>query len=150
MLEQALGELRAREMTLDVTNSAPLDGLLQLFDFLNDHFEANPDMVRLLANENIERASYLNRSDVIREMSSPVLGAIAALLGRGEADATLRPGIDPPTLYVQMVALTQVHVGNVHTLSTIFGADLQNPGWRAARHAAARTMLRCYLVTPTG
>jgi hypothetical protein len=55
VLEQALGELRAREMTLDVTNSAPLDGLLQLFDFLNDHFEANPDMVRLLANENIER-----------------------------------------------------------------------------------------------
>src|ERR1700676_2722780 len=46
-LENALAELRAEELTLDVEHLDPLEGLLQLFDFMNAHFERSGYLVRL-------------------------------------------------------------------------------------------------------
>ena len=40
-LESALAALRAEELALDVDHLDPLEGLLQLFDFMNGHFERN-------------------------------------------------------------------------------------------------------------
>ena len=48
-------------------------------------------------------------------------------------------------LYVMMVALSQFHLSNVHTLSIIFARDLARPDWRAARAADARRMLAAFL-----
>ena len=72
VLEEALGALRKRETTIDVLTADPREGLLSLFDFLCDHFRAHPDLVRLLTNENIEKAQYMRTSSRIAEMSSPV------------------------------------------------------------------------------
>ncbi|WP_375464463.1 TetR/AcrR family transcriptional regulator [uncultured Methylobacterium sp.] len=146
VLEDALGELRQHELRLDVERADPLEGLLQLFDFLNDHFEANQDLVRLLSNENLLKARFMRRSAAIREMSSPTLAMIDQLLARGSESGHLAPGHDALRLYVHMVALTQFHLSNVHTLSVIFDQDLADPHWRAARKADARTMLRHFLL----
>lgn len=145
VLEEALGELRQRELRLDVDQADPLEGLLQLFDFLNDHFEGNRDLVRLLGNENLLKANFLRRSTAIREMSSPTLSMIDKLLARGRENGRFAPDIDALRLYVLMVALTQFHLSNVHTLSAIFDRDLSDRDWRAARKADARRMLQCFL-----
>jgi hypothetical protein len=44
-----------------------------------------------------------------------------------------------------LVALSQFHLSNVHTLSMIFERDLSKPEWRAKRKADARRMLASYL-----
>ena len=44
-----------------------------------------------------------------------------------------------------MVALSQFHLSNGHTLSTIFGRDLYDADWRAARSTDARRMLAQFL-----
>jgi hypothetical protein len=44
-----------------------------------------------------------------------------------------------------MVALSQFHLSNVHTLSIIFATDLARPDWRTARAADARRMLAAFL-----
>ena len=146
VLENALGELRQQELSLDVEKADPLEGLLQLFDFLNDHFEANQDLVRLLSGENLLQARFMRRSTRIREMSSPTLAMIDQLLARGGESGDLAPGHDALRLYVLIVALTQFHLSNVHTLSVIFEQDLAEPRWRAARRADARMMLRRFLL----
>ncbi|TXM98855.1 TetR/AcrR family transcriptional regulator [Methylobacterium sp. WL64] len=146
VLENALGELRQQELSLDIEQADPLEGLLQLFDFLNDHFEANQDLVRLLSGENLLKARFMRRSAVIREMSSPTLAMIDQLLARGGESGDLAPGHDPLRLYVLMVALTQFHLSNLHTLSAIFEQDLAEPRWRAARRADARMMLQRFLM----
>ncbi len=79
-------------------------------------------------------------------MSFPVLEMIKRLLSRGATEATIAIDIDPLRLYVMMVALSQFHVSNVHTLSIIFEQDLSNAEWRAKRRADAREMLAAYLV----
>src|SRR6266478_2834598 len=39
VLENALGGLRSKELRLDIEHLDPLEGLLQLFEFMNGHFE---------------------------------------------------------------------------------------------------------------
>jgi AcrR family transcriptional regulator len=145
VLENAMAGLRAVELRLDVEHLDPLEGLLRLFDFMNGYFEANQDFVRLLVTENLVKARYMRKSARIREMSSPVLEMISKFLTRGIADGHFAKGLDPLRLYVMMVALSQFHVSNVHTLSMIFANDLTRADWRAARAADARRLLAAFL-----
>ncbi len=145
VLEDVLGDLRKEELKIDVEHLEPMEGLLQLFDFMNRHFAANRHLVRLLSNENIQKARYLKSSKRVSEMASPVLELIKELLLQGEENGTVRPGLDPLYVYVMMVALNQFHLSNVYTLSVIFERNLDTPEWRAGQHEAARTMVRAFL-----
>lgn len=76
------------------------------------------------------------------------LGALAMterLLNRGIAEGKLHPDIDPLRLYVMIAALSQFHLTNVHTLSSMFDHDLSDRDWRTERRADARRMLASYL-----
>jgi AcrR family transcriptional regulator len=148
-LENALAALRAEELTLDVEHLDPLEGLLQLFDFMNGHFEGNGHLVSLLRTENLMKARYMKKSTRIHEMSSPVLSMTERLLRRGVAEGKLAADIDPLRLYVMIAALSQFHLTNVHTLSSMFESDLSKPEWRAKRRADARRMLASYLCRKT-
>jgi hypothetical protein len=44
-LESALAALRVEELALDVEDLDPLEGLFQLFDFMNGHFEREGHLV---------------------------------------------------------------------------------------------------------
>lgn len=145
-LESTLQELRAEELTLDVEHLDPLEGLLQLFDFMNGHFERSGHLVSLLRSENGMKARYMKKSSRIHEMSSPVLAMTERLLSRGIANGQLAADIDPLRLYVMIAALSQFHLTNAPTLSSMFASDLTRPEWRAQRRADARRMLAAYLV----
>ncbi len=144
-LESALSALRTAELTLEVMHLDPLEGLLKLFDFMNGHFERNGHLVSLLRTENLMKARFMKKSPRIHEMSSPVLSMTKRLLARGFAEGKLATGIDPLQLYVMIAALSQFHLANVHTLSSMFKSDLANTEWRANRREDAREMLAAYL-----
>lgn len=144
-LESALAELRAEELTLDVEHLDPMEGLLQLFDFMNGHFERDGHLVSLLRAENGTKARYMKKSRRIHEMSSPVLAMTERLIARGVAEGKLAADIDPLRLYVMIAALSQFHLTNVHTLSSMFANDLSDSDWRAKRREDARRMLAAYL-----
>ena len=78
-------------------------------------------------------------------MSSPVLAMTERLINRGIAEGKLHPDIDPLRLYVMIAALSQFHLTNVHTLSSMFERDLSDRDWRAKRRVDARRMLAAYL-----
>jgi AcrR family transcriptional regulator len=145
VLEEALGGLRRRELQIDVEHLDPREGLLQLFDFMGSYFENNRHLVRLLSAENLLKAKYMRKSARIPEMSSPVLHMIEKLIARGTEAGQLPAGLDGLRLYVIMVALSQFHLSNGHTLSTIFGRDLYQATWLAARTNDTRHMLANFL-----
>jgi len=145
VLEEALGGLRKQELQIDVAGLDPQKGLLQLFDFIAGHFESNDGLVRLLTAENLLKAKYMRKSSRIPEMSSPVLTMIEQLIERGKRTGHLSKRLDGLRLYILMVALSQFHMSNVHTLSTIFGEDLADPLWRRERRNDARHMVELFL-----
>lgn len=141
VLERVLGNLRHEELQVDVDHVPPREGMAQLFDFIDGHFHAHPELISLLSAENLQRAAFLRKSQATPVMSSPVLGQIDKLLRRGVADGVFRSGIDPLHLYVVMVALSYFHRSNAHSLTAIFKVDVTDEGWQAEHSRIARDVV---------
>ncbi len=147
VLGQVLGELRSEELKLAVDHTPPMQGMVELFDFIHDHFGRRPQLVNILTGENLLRARFLQRSIKTPIVSSPLIDLIARLLDRGHRLGVFRGGIDPLRLYVMMVALSYFHRSNAFTLSVIFRTDISAPEWQRRYRRDARAMLRSYLGT---
>jgi AcrR family transcriptional regulator len=145
VLEHVLGELRREELKLEVDHVPPLQGMMQLFDFIHGHFGAHPQLIHLLSGENLLRGTFLRRSTKVPSVASPLIDLIAGLLRRGEQQGIMRAGIDPLHLYVVMVALSYFHRSNAHTLSAIFRTDLLAPAWQAQHKEFAVQLLERFL-----
>ena len=141
VLEHVLGELRSEELKLDVEHVAPLDGMLQLFDFTDGHFGAHPELTQLLSGENLLKARFLRRSVKTPIVASPLIRLIDQLLRRGERTGDFRRGFDALQLYIIMVGLAYFHRSNAPTLSVIFQADLTAPTWLHEHRRYAHEML---------
>jgi AcrR family transcriptional regulator len=133
VLEATYGSIRAAEMDLHLTDRDPVDGMRELVLFTWRYFLAHPEFLSLLGTENLHKAAYLKRSKRIRELHSPLVGMISALLARGAEARLFRAGVDPVELYITIAALGFFYLSNRHTLSTIFGRDLAAPKSIAAR-----------------
>jgi AcrR family transcriptional regulator len=145
VLEHVLGELRAEELKLDVAHVAPIDGIMQLFDFTYEHFGAHPELICLLSGENLLKARFLRRSIKTPIIASPLIRLIDELLRRGEKAGDFRRGIDPLQLYITMVGFSYFHRSNAYTLSVIFQADILAPAWQTAQKRCARDMVLRFL-----
>jgi AcrR family transcriptional regulator len=145
VLEHVLGELRREELKLDVEHVAPVEGMLQLFDFTYEHFGNHPELIHLLSGENLLRARFLKKSSKTPVVASPLISLIGQLLKQGEASAEFRRGIDPLQLYVTMVGFAYFHRSNAHTLSVIFKSDILKPDWQAEHKRYAKEMTMRFL-----
>jgi AcrR family transcriptional regulator len=148
VLEEVLAKLRAEELQLDFSDTDPLDGVLQMFDFINGHFAKHPELRNLLAFENLNRAQHLKRSTRIPEMATPVLGLLGKLIKRGEQSGAFRPGVDPLQLYITMVSLAYYSKSHAFTLSRIFEQDLASPEWQQAQQVQTHRLLSAFLAAP--
>jgi AcrR family transcriptional regulator len=145
VLEQVLTELRNAELKLVVDHVPPMQGMMELFAFIHDHFGRHPELIHLLTGENLMRARFLRRSVKTPIVASPLIDLIAELLRRGEREGVFVHGIDPLRLYVKMVALSYFHRSNAYTLSIIFRTDLLAPAWQEDFRRDGEEMLRRYL-----
>ncbi|HEX4351255.1 MAG TPA: TetR/AcrR family transcriptional regulator [Polyangiales bacterium] len=144
-LDHVLGELRREELKLEVDHVGPLEGMLQLFDFIHAHFGKHPELISLLSGENLLRARFLRRSVKTPIVASPLIQLIGRLLERGVRERVFRAGIDPLQLYVTLVALSYFPRSNAPTLSVIFRTDLLDPTWQAEQKRNADQIITSYL-----
>ena len=149
VLEHTLAKLRADELKLDFSAMTPLDGIMQLFDFIDGHFTDHPELMKLLSSENLNKARFMQKSAAIPMMATPVLRLLQTLLQRGVAEGCITTGIEPLHLYVTLVSLAYFHKSNAHTLTRIFATELLAPAWQADHKAQTRRMLLRFL-SPTG
>lgn len=126
VLERAYLHIRNEERELDVSRLSPVVGMRRLVEFTMDYVHRHPEFIALLIGENLHRARYLRQSRKVREMHSSLLEVIADLLTRGHRAGVFRSGVDPAELYITIAALGFFYFSNVHTLSTIFGRDLNS------------------------
>lgn len=145
VLEHTIGDLRQEELRLEVDQIDPLEGLLELFEFVDQHFAQHPELITLLSGENLLRGRFLRGTAKPPIISSPLMPLIEQLLRRGERKGMIRPGIDPLHLYVAMVALCYFHRSNAHTLSFLFRTDLLSPAWQSQHKKVAIDLLTAYL-----
>ncbi|HXJ22322.1 MAG TPA: TetR family transcriptional regulator [Polyangia bacterium] len=145
VLEHVIGDLRQEELRLEVDQVDPVEGLLQLFEFVDHHFGAHPELITLLSGENLLGGRFLRSSAKTPIITSPLMPLMEELLRRGERKGSIRSDIDPLHLYVVMVALSYFHRSNAHTLSFLFRTDLHTGAWQHDHKKVALEMLRGYL-----
>ena len=133
VLEEAYGGMRDAEGALRLDELPPAEAVRRLVETTFDHHAAHPDFVRLVSGENIEGGRTVVASSTIRQRNAAVIGAIAALLRRGEAEGVFRAGVDPLDLHMLISGFCFYRVSNRHTLRAIFGEDPAAPG-RAEAH----------------
>ena len=124
VLEEIYTDIRNAEIKLHLNDRDPIDAMRELVAFTWSYFIEHPEFLSLLGTENLHRARHLKTSKKIRELHSPLVGIITAVLERGVRARVFRTGVDPIQLYVTIASLGFFYLSNRFTLSTIFGRDL--------------------------
>src|SRR5215475_2987181 len=133
VLEAAYEKIRAAERELNLDKLAPIDALVQLMEFTWHYYLQHPEFMALLNTENLHRARYIKRSRKLKQLHSPFVAMISDILRRGEANGTIRKGIDAVQLYISMAGLSYFYLSNNHTLSTTLRSNLLSGPAKAAR-----------------
>ncbi|HET7717974.1 MAG TPA: TetR/AcrR family transcriptional regulator [Bauldia sp.] len=145
VLLAAYREIRAGEQKLHLGELSPVEAMRKLVSFTFDHFRANPWFIRLLSTENILRAEHVGAIHEIRELHSPIVAQLRQVLAAGQKEGAFRKGVEPVHLYISIAALSYFYFSNIHTLSVVFGVDLQNPKEMARRRSHAEAVILGYL-----
>ena len=145
ILEEAYAAKRHEENLVDVAGLQPREAIARLVAFNLRYTAAHPNFVALLNQENLHRAVYLNRSERVKALYTPLLSRIKDVLARGAAERVFRSDVDPMQLYVTMVALGHFYVANHHTLSNIFGTGLMTEEALARRERHCIEVVLGYL-----
>lgn len=145
VLERAYERIRARERELDLEGHDPITAIRDLVAFTFHYFAETPEFIRLLNNENRYQAAHLKRSKRLRELHSPLVHQLEAVLTRGAAQGVFRGGVDPVQLYITIAGVTYFYFSNVSTLATIFGRELLAPSALEARLEHAVEVVLGYL-----
>jgi len=145
VLEGAYAAKRAEERGLRVEALPPAEAMRRLVEFNLRYTAAHPEFVALLNQENIHRAAYLQKSEGVPALYSPLLGQIGAVLARGAEAGAFRRDVDPVQLYITIVGLGHFFVANRYTLSTALGADLGSEAALAERERHAVEVVLGYL-----
>lgn len=133
VLEAAYERARSAEQKLELDQLPPLEALARFTEFTFDSFVRDRTFINLLATENRQRAKVLKKSAKVNTMNSPVIAAIGRILEKGEANGTIRPGLDARQLWITIVGICYFFFSNVFTLSVIFDADMEQPAMIAER-----------------
>jgi len=147
VLEHAYERIRRAEQELRLLDVPPAEGVLRLVEFTWRYYLDNPEFLTLLNSENLHRARHLRKSRSIRAMNMPLIETLTALLQRGVADGSVRPGIDPLQLYISICGMCSFFLSNNHTLSQVFDQNLAAPAARDTRLAHMREVIAGYLAS---
>ena len=145
VLHDAYREIRSGEHDLALGSLPPRLAMEKLVGFTFDHFRANPWFIRLLATENIQRGATVRTIPDIRELNSPLVAQIAAVLAAGEAEGIFRSGVDPLQLYITATGVSYFYLSNIHTLAVVFDPGLKSDAGMARRRTHAIEVVLGYL-----
>lgn len=148
VLERVYGAKREAERALALDHLAPADAIEALVAFNFDYCRDHPELVRLLGDENQAGARRLKLSRKVRELYSPLVAVLRAVLARGVAEDAFRAGVDPVRLYVTIAGLAYFYFGNNATLSTIFARKLASRAEIDAYRAHAVAVVLGFLARP--
>jgi AcrR family transcriptional regulator len=132
-LEESYAHIRNAEQDLDLEHRDPREALKRLVEFTWRYFLEHPEFLTLLNSENLHRGRHVQRSKRVRELHSPLVETLRAILRRGEREGYFRGGVDPVQLYISIAGEGYFYLSNRYTLSRIFDRDLMAPRALAGR-----------------
>lgn len=145
VLERAYRQLRDEEVALSLDDLAADKAILALVDFTWKYYLAHPDLIRLLNSENQMHARHLKASQRIAQINSRHLKIYRRLIERGQREKTVRTGLDPLQLSINIASLGFFYLMNRHTLSTVFKNNLGSERMLRKRLSVMKDVIGCWI-----
>lgn len=143
VLEHAYRDMRMGEQDLALDDRPPVDALRALVTYSFDHHARNVTFIRLVMNENMHDAAYLQLSDDIQRLNASAIDRVRRIYERGVSEGVFRAGLDPLYLHWMISGLSFFNRANRATFSVIFGAALFAPeGQAQLREQVVEAVLR--------
>lgn len=133
VLENAYRSIREAEQQLKLDDLPPLEAMRRLVEFTCDYHWQNPELSKLVAIENIQKAKHIKRSASITGVNVSIVETTAKVLRRGADEGVFREGIDPVRLHMTISALPIFQLTNRYTFGTIYNHDMVSAEALAAR-----------------
>lgn len=131
VLTEAYRGIRSAELDAGLDDLPALAALERLTALTFDYHFEHPELVRLVMDENMRQAPHVG--SVVEAHNETVLPGTQALIDRGVAEGTMRPGIEAVDLHMTISALAFYYVSNRYTFATIFKTDTQSAAAAARR-----------------
>lgn len=120
VLEQIYAKIRSAEQALDLNHLEPRAAMQKLVEFSFDYVRQNPSFIKLINDENMHGAEHIKKSADARQLNTPLVATIDAILKDGVARGNFRQGVDPIQLYITIASIAYFFTANRATLSVIF------------------------------
>ena len=140
-LENRYEHIRSAERALDLEHRDPREALKRLVEFTWRYYLEHPEFMTLLNSENLHKGRHVRNSRRVRELHSPLVETLRAILRRGATQGLFRKGVDPVQLYISIAGEGYFYLSNRYTLSRIFDRDLMAPRALAGRSRHIRDMI---------
>jgi len=144
-LEAKYKKVRDTENQLNLAHMAPEAALRCLVAVTFDHHLNNEDYIRMVMNENMNRAKYLKQSPQVQDLNRPAIQILTDIYERGVASGIFRAGLDPADIHASISALAFFNVSNRHTFGLIFQQDNHSPAYVAMRRENIVEMILRYV-----
>jgi TetR/AcrR family transcriptional regulator len=126
VLEAMYERLRERQPDLTLAKGNPEAAMRQLVEHTFAAFRDQPDVIRLLNDENLHKGRHVRKSKRLRALYDPLVASITQVLDDGVAQGIFRPGIDPQFLYISLSSLAYHYLSNQFTLQLALGIQLSS------------------------
>ena len=124
VLENAYRKMIDAEQRLELDPQQPVESLKTIILFPWQYYRANPEMLTLLATENLHKAKHLPKSETVGKFFSPAIAVLEGVVASGVRQGVFRKDVDIVNLYVAIMALGYFYVSNRYTLSAFLGKSL--------------------------
>ncbi|MDE1157502.1 MAG: TetR/AcrR family transcriptional regulator [Neorhizobium sp.] len=150
VLERSYRSIRVLESNLGLGKLSPVDALRRLIESTFEYDEKNPDFIRLVAGENINRAEHIRRSTLLRDVNTSIITTLTEVVRRGREDGSFKRDIDPIDLHMMISALCIFRVANRYTFGALFRRDMLDPTLTDTHRAMTCEMIIGYMTSEGG
>jgi AcrR family transcriptional regulator len=148
VLEAMYGDFANREGDLNLSVLQPADAIRTLAQSIWTYQRDHPQWLNLINNENLHEGRYLERSDKLRSIISPVVDVLRETLARGATAGEFRDDVDAVDFYVTLVGLGYFVLSNRFTLAAFTGRNYSETRRQEAIFDMHVAMLLAYLRQP--
>ena len=145
VLEESYRRMRQEEGDLNLDNLDPEEALRKLVAFTFDHHNSNESYIRTVMSENMHRAQYMAKSELMSDLNLPAITTIEKLYRRGVMSGVFRPDLDPLDVHASISALAFFNVSNRYTFNMIFRRQSPTPAEHTRRRDSVVEMIVRFL-----
>ena len=147
VLEHVYAEIRQAEALLELDHLDPASAIRRIVEFTFTYYLEHEGFVRLVVAENQARGRHFRKSKAMRSLNRPIIGRLARVIARGQADGAFRADADPVQVHMVIAALGLFNVTNQYTFGPIFQREMGAKGDVARRRELVAAVVLGYLTT---